>query len=48
MSKDYWSKKKFVDSNVPTSEKKMEDRGDVKALYALEEDELAVMTMVRS
>ena len=46
MLKDCWSKKKSVEGNAVTSEKKMEDEWNVEVLCALEKDELARMTMI--
>lgn len=45
MSKDCWSKKKSVESNVATSKKEMEDEWDAEVLCAIEEYELALMAM---
>nr|KAJ0221755.1 hypothetical protein LSAT_V11C200061040 [Lactuca sativa]KAJ0222678.1 hypothetical protein LSAT_V11C200061100 [Lactuca sativa]KAJ0222908.1 hypothetical protein LSAT_V11C200061060 [Lactuca sativa]KAJ0223901.1 hypothetical protein LSAT_V11C200061080 [Lactuca sativa] len=38
MSKDCWSKKKSVESNVVTSKKEVDDEWDVEALCAIEEN----------
>nr|KAJ0204795.1 hypothetical protein LSAT_V11C500268510 [Lactuca sativa] len=38
MSKDCWSKKKSVESNVVTSKKKVEDEWDAEAQYVIEEN----------
>nr|KAJ0195607.1 hypothetical protein LSAT_V11C700366260 [Lactuca sativa] len=38
MSKDCWSKKKYVESNVVTSKKEIEDEWDAEALYVIEEN----------
>nr|KAJ0202689.1 hypothetical protein LSAT_V11C500251950 [Lactuca sativa] len=38
MSKDCWSKKKYVESNVVTSKKEVEDEWDAEALCAIEEN----------
>nr|KAJ0222293.1 hypothetical protein LSAT_V11C200057670 [Lactuca sativa] len=46
MSKDCWSKKKSVESNVVTSKREIEDEWDAEALCAIEENELALMTMM--
>ena len=40
MAKDCWSKKKIIESNAATS--KSEDEWDVEALFAMEEEELAL------
>nr|KAJ0228187.1 hypothetical protein LSAT_V11C100024200 [Lactuca sativa] len=42
MSKDCWSKKKFVESNVVTSKKEVEDEWDDKALFAIEENKTKI------
>ncbi|KAI3500109.1 hypothetical protein L1887_35925 [Cichorium endivia] len=47
MSKDCWSKKKSIESNTATSKKEIEDEWDAEALYAMEENELALMAMMR-
>ena len=46
MSKDCWSKKKSVESNVASSNMEMEEEWDAEVLYAIEEDELALMAMM--
>nr|KAJ0220305.1 hypothetical protein LSAT_V11C200057680 [Lactuca sativa] len=46
MSKDCWSKKKSVESNVVTSKREIEDEWDAEALCAIEENDLALMTMM--
>ena len=43
----YWSRKKSIESNVATSKKEMEDEWDVEVICAIEEDELALMVMMR-
>ncbi|KAI3509833.1 hypothetical protein L1887_25356 [Cichorium endivia] len=47
MSKDCWSKKKSIESNTATSKKEIEDEWDAEALYAMEENELALMATMR-
>ena len=47
MSRDGWSKKIFVESNVATSKKEMEDKWDAEAICVVEEDELALMVIKR-
>ena len=47
MSRDCWSKKKSDESNVASSNMEMEEEWDAKVLYAIEEDELALMAMMR-
>ena len=39
MSRDRWSKKKYVESNVASSNMEMDEECDVEVLYAIEEDE---------
>ena len=46
MSKDNWSKKNSVKSNVAISKKEMEYEWDVEVLCVIEEDELALMVMM--
>ena len=46
MFKDCWSKKRF-ESNVTSSNMEMEEEWDGEVLYAIEEDELALMAMMR-
>jgi len=46
MSRDCWSKKKPIESNVASSNREMEEEWDVEVLYAIEEDELALMAMM--
>ena len=40
--------KKSVESNVASSNMKMEEEWDVEELYVIEEDELALMAMMRN
>ena len=47
MSKDCWSKKKYVESNVASSNMKMEDEWDAEVLCLIEEDELVLMVMMK-
>lgn len=47
MSRDCWSKKKSIESNVEISKKEEEDEWDAEALCAIEKDELAFMVMMR-
>ena len=47
MSRDCWSKKNSVESNVATSKKEMEDECDAEAICLIKEDELAFMAMMR-
>ena len=46
MSRDCWSKKKSVESNVTSSNMKMEEEWDAEVLYTIGEDELALMAMM--
>ena len=46
MSKDYWSRKKSIESNVTISKKKIEDEWDAEVLRPIVEDELALMAMM--
>ena len=43
MSRDYWSRKKSIESNVAISKKKIEGEWDAEVLCPIEEDELALM-----
>ena len=47
MSKDFLSKKKSIESNVASSNMEMEEEWDIEVLYVIEEDELALMAMMR-
>ena len=40
ISKDCWSRKKVVESNMTTSKKEMDNEWDVELLCGIEEDEL--------
>ncbi|KAL0461223.1 UNVERIFIED_CONTAM: hypothetical protein Slati_0009900 [Sesamum latifolium] len=44
MTRDFWSKKNILESNIVTS--KTEDEWDFKALFAADEDELAFATTI--
>ena len=46
MSKDGWSKKKSLKNNTATSKMEMENEWDAELLCILEQDELALMTMM--
>ena len=45
--RDCWSKKKSVKSNVAFSNIEIEEECDAKAMCVIEEDELALMAMMR-
>ena len=45
--RDCWSKKKYVESNVTSSNIEIEEEWDVEAICVIEENELALMAMMR-